>query len=60
MQTPAPRTWAGERDLATKADLGTPLYSDTATGSYLVPTEFHREVIRALAGRPGLNTETLS
>lgn len=38
----------GQLQLQTKADLGTPLYSDTGVGAYLVPVEFHREVIRIM------------
>ena len=31
-----------------KAAIGTPLVSDSTTGSYLVPTEFHDEIIKAV------------
>lgn len=34
------------RETITKADLGTPLYSDATTGSYLVPVEYLAEVQR--------------
>ena len=33
-----------------KADLGTPLTNDVVVGSYLVPTEFHDEVLRVARG----------
>ena len=38
----------GKGRYITKADLGSPLETSAITGSYLIPTEFHNEIIRAM------------
>ena len=40
--------YGGSKPPGTKALMGTPLTSDATTGSYMVPTEFHAEVVRAM------------
>lgn len=39
----------GSIEMETKADLGTPLTNDSATGSYLIPVEYYDEIIRVAA-----------
>lgn len=45
LSTDQAKAWGENSYIMQKADLGTPIYSDAATGSYIVPVEYAAEVM---------------